>query len=209
MPGRFPAVFGIGLPKSGTTTLAHMLRTIGFDHAHYDTGLIGDIANGDLSGLGAAAAAHQSFEDWPWPMVYREVFELVPGAGFILTRRRTPEIWLDSLRRHTNRNPSEKSQHLRKKFFESDDPWADEEIYLEFYKAHLSSVRAFAREHDLPLLELCWEEGDDWAKLCSFLRVEVVSGDIPHSNSALENERYDRRLRRTLKRFANTLRKAP
>jgi hypothetical protein len=82
VPEKFTRIIGVGLPKTGTTTLASMLRQLGFDHAPYDAHLITAVAGGDFSALGQALAEHQSFEDWPWPLVYREVAKLAPGAGF-------------------------------------------------------------------------------------------------------------------------------
>lgn len=160
----------------------------------------GAVARGDFSALGQALAEHQSFEDWPWPLVYREVAKLSPEAGFILTRRASPQIWLGSLQKHTARYPSEQSRQLRQRFFGADDPWRQAETYLDFYQNHLDSVRSFMAERDLPFLELCWEEGSGWHDLCAWLGVPDVARPTPHSNSAVQQERFGRRVKRIMRR---------
>lgn len=199
MPGRFPKVFGVGLMKTGTSTLAQMLKVLGSDHAPYDLPLINAVAGGDRSGLADAIARHESFEDWPWPLVLDETVAMAPDAGFILTRRKSPEIWLQSVRGHVTRNTSENSRHLREMFFGTDDPWRDEAAYLAFYDNHLEHVRQVARDRGLPLLDLCWEEGDGWKQLCDWLEVDVVPCEVPHLNAAPKVPTFQRRVRRKLK----------
>jgi hypothetical protein len=37
-------------------------------------------------------------------------------------------------------------------------------------------------------LELCWENGDGFEKLCNFLNFDVPSVSIPHANKAADNQ---------------------
>ena len=49
------------------------------------------------------------------------------------------------------------------------------------YEQHNASVRAFfAAEAPHALLEVCWEEGDRWDRLCGFLNEPIPEQDFPH-----------------------------
>ena len=57
------------------------------------------LQGGERSGLAPMLAQYNSFEDWPRPLVYRDLPAL-PSKALMLTRRASPEIWLESLRKH-------------------------------------------------------------------------------------------------------------
>jgi len=96
-------VFGIGLNKTGTTTLGVCLKTLGFRHAPYDRELLYQIKAGDFAGVHEVADSYDSFEDWPWPLIYRELDARYPDARFVLTERISVDRWLDSLKNHSVR----------------------------------------------------------------------------------------------------------
>ena len=78
-------VFGIGWAKTGTTTLGDCFKILGFDHQSQDLGLVKDIGQGDLSQIMALAEQKETFEDWPWIILYKELDEAFPGSRFVLT----------------------------------------------------------------------------------------------------------------------------
>ena len=94
-------VFGIGLNKTGTTTLGTCLERLGYDHVSCRADLLADWRAGRKDTVFAVTDAHQSFEDWPWPLMYRDLSARYgTDAKFILTLRRSPEVWLRSLKMH-------------------------------------------------------------------------------------------------------------
>ena len=178
---RFSKVFGIGLPKTGTTTLSTMFKELDLNHAPYDLNLIHSIAKGSISGTHEFIERYDSFEDWPWPVLWHELVKRYPDAGFILTVRSTDRTWLNSLQKHTDRNPSLESTALRKKFFGAVDPWTEDAVFLEHYKRHNNAIRDLLGSSP-NFLEACWEHGDGWDCVTEFLGVDSVSKTVPHSN---------------------------
>lgn len=109
----------------------------------------------------------------------RDARERFPDARFVLTTRRDEATWLTSLTRHVARH-GRTSFNYRRHIYGVDDPAAHPERFLESYRGHNAAVREFfAREPDR-LLEVCWEDGDDWGRLCAFLGVPVPDMPFPH-----------------------------
>ena len=181
-------VFGIGLNKTGTSSLKVALRRLGYDHSPRRNALLRDMFDGDMSSIYADAETYESFEDWPWPLVYKEIFaKYGDSARYILTRRATPDIWLNSIRKHAERV---KAKMYRRKIFGYAYPHGVEQVYLDFYTRHLVEVRQFFADNNAShlLCELCWEEGDGWLELCDFLGEPLQKSDFPNSNSSMNAE---------------------
>lgn len=209
-------VFGIGLPKTGTTTLAAMLRQLGYKHAPYDKRLIQSVADGDLNPMWRCIESYQSFEDWPWPLVYAEVDAQVPNAIFVLTLRRDRLTWLSSAQRHNKANierygdkkKGDPASRLWGRYWPRVNTPNTPDKLLEIYDTHRAQVHAHFAERPDKLVELCWETGDGWPELCAFLGEPLVEGPVPHENSAeSRGKRLRPRLwRRGLRWAANQLR---
>lgn len=172
-------VFGIGLNKTGTTTLGVCLSQLGYRHTSFQRALLVDFVAGNPEPAFAVADQFDSFEDWPWPLMYRELDARFPRSKFILTLRASPEIWLESLKQHsTTTHPD---MHARKLAYGWDYPHGHEQEHLAFYRRHAEAVRAHFGSR---LLELTWEDGDGWEKLCGFLDKPVPDVPLPHANRA-------------------------
>jgi len=183
MSRKFEKLFGIGLPKTGTTTLGHCFEVLGYSKAPYDIQLIEEVAEGSCNRIPEYTQQWEAFEDWPWPVLYKNLSELYPNAGFILTVRQSKEAWLKSLQKHTNRNPNARSKRLRKLLYKSEDPWKDEQHYRDFYQHHTAAVQEhFAGRENF--LTLCWEDGSGWEEICSFTGDDIPKVPIPHMNNS-------------------------
>ena len=90
-------VIGVGLNKTGTKTLAYYLKQWGLRHRTYDLPSFHLYRDGEIAKLLDQMADWDSFEDWPWPLIYREIDERYPDARFVLTVRESPAIWYRSL----------------------------------------------------------------------------------------------------------------
>lgn len=174
-------MFGIGLNKTGTKTLAACLRQLGFAHLSYRRDLLQKVRDGKLKGVYRAIDAFESFDDWPYPLIYRELAGHYPDARFVLTLRTDADVWLGSLKRHALRTPP--FNHSRKLVYGRAYPQGNEAHFREFYRRHEREVRAhFAQHGPERLLVLCWERGDGWQELCGFLGLEVPDTPFPHEN---------------------------
>lgn len=175
-------VFGIGLNKTGTKTLGKCLSDLGYRHSSYDLTLLEQVRRGDLRELRNVVDSHDSFEDWPYPLVFDQLDVLYPGSRFILTRRRSPQVWLSSLEAHSLRTDPREGSRTRALAFGWPFPQLNPEAHIGFYEAHLARVRHYFRNRPNDLLEVCWEEQSSWDPICSFLDHPVPAHPFPHCN---------------------------
>ncbi|HSF91488.1 MAG TPA: sulfotransferase [Paracoccaceae bacterium] len=195
-------IFGIGLNRTGTSSLKKALRRMGYRVHPYSPSIVRRALAGDLEGALDATNQYDAFQDWPWPLIYKEIFEhFGSDAKFILTQRRTPEVWLNSLKNHSTRTGL---NNPRKAIYGHAYPHAAEAEYIAFYNRHLAEVRSFFKAQDAEdqLLEVCWDAGDGWVQLAGFLGHRPRRDAFPHVNKTSEasiegdEELYAENLRR-------------
>jgi Sulfotransferase domain len=177
----------IGLSKTGTSTLHHMLATLGYRVCGPRKDLLGRVRQGEFSALDDILEAYDAFEDWPWPLTYRHVLERYgERAKFILTVRTSSDRWLASLKAHGLRADPTKSMRLAYHYYR---PFGREEQFREMYDRHNDEVRRFFSDQPDRLLEFCLEKDDGWQKLCNFLGEPVPPVAVPHANQAAEQRK--------------------
>jgi len=90
-------IFGIGLSKTGTSSLAQALAILGFRTKDYPG--VAQYIPGDLSTLDPAMLdGHDALTDTPIPSLYPALDARYPGAKFILTVR-SMDGWLKSCKK--------------------------------------------------------------------------------------------------------------
>lgn len=178
-------VIGIGLPKTGTTTLGYCFRRFGFKHRTFDMDLAVQVKRNELAPVLREAEKYESFEDWPWFLLYRELDQKFPHSKFILTVRKDTPTYVTSLQGHHER------QGIRKDGFVKPH-WWDEVFGVEpaawdyswsaaRYERHNRAVlEYFGDRLDKDLLVVCWEQGDGWEKLSQFLNQRCPQEPFPH-----------------------------
>ena len=174
-------IFGIGLNKTGTTTLDKCGKKLGYKVKGCDRDLLIDFRAGEFQRFDSVIAEYDLFQDWPWPLMYRYLDETYPGSKFILTTRASDITWLESLKKHSMRTGA---KHCRLLASGYDYPHQNEISFLNQYNSHNHEVREYFSGRPNDFLEICWEKGDGWEKLCRFLDKEVPSIPIPHANKA-------------------------
>lgn len=98
-------IFCIGLHKTGTTALLQAFLRLGFRTCDGLAGASvaerGAFAShpDPMEWLGELIDDFQAFEDVPWPLLFRELYEEYPDGYFILTTR-SPESWIKSCVAH-------------------------------------------------------------------------------------------------------------
>jgi hypothetical protein len=99
-----------------------------------------------------------------------------PGSKFILTLRHMEE-WLDSRRRHVERNQrARQAGEYEGQFLTVDvDTWAEE------YRRHEAVVRTYFADRPADLLAFRPADGD-WEPLCTFLGRAVPDAPFPWEN---------------------------
>ena len=170
-------IVGVGFNKTGTKTLGVCLRHWGLKHMTFNKKVINYWRNGDYASLMQIVDDFDSFEDWPWPLIYEQIDAAFPGSKFILTRRKDSETWFTSLCNHADRTgPTVYREYV----YGHSMPHKHKKEHIEVYERHIHSVRKYFEGRPNDLLEVCWEEGDGWAELSTFLGQMSPGIAFPH-----------------------------
>lgn len=174
---RFNKVFGIGGPKTGTSSLGRALVLLGYQHHGWDEELHDRFLAGDVDAVLKAAAAGHTFEDGPWNMgdLYQRLDKEFPGSRFILTVRET-EAWSRSHESHFSARGSRKTNP---RVWKED---YDREAEVRAYLARNQEIVEYFRHRpdDLLVVDICAGEG--WEALCPFLGEAIPDVPFPHEN---------------------------
>lgn len=174
----FNKIFGIGLNKTGTTSLHQAFGTLNIRSFHYSAKLKEIIRYEKASGMPilSSLSNYKAFLDHPIETHFIELDQQYPGSKFILTIRDL-HSWLESRKKHVTRNqqdPNYKGNWLE----------IDINAWVRQWKKHHKAVREYFvnRKNDLIVMNII--EGDGWEKLCPFLGLTVPRKKFPHINSA-------------------------
>jgi hypothetical protein len=167
-------IFGIGLGKTGTTSLTKALEILGYSAIH-------GINIYELYGNASASTDNST------SVRYKELDILFPGSKFILTTRDLSE-WLSSFEEHSNKlvidslEAYERFEYswIRIKLFGKVE--FDKELFAQGYTRHYHDVHEYFRnrQQDILVLNICGGEG--WPKLCAFLNKPIPSVIFPNLN---------------------------
>lgn len=176
-------IIGIGLNKTGTKTLGECFTILGYNHHISCNGVAFNLwRKGSTDELMKIASVYDTFEDWPWPLLYREFDKYFPGSKFILTTRKNSETWYKSLCNHSiHTGPTE----YRKAIYGEYMPHDSKDKHIKFYESYNQTIRDYFHERPQDCLEVCWETGDDWSILCSFLNLPIPNIPFPHTNKGV------------------------
>lgn len=179
-------VFCVGLNKTGTTTFEAALRILGYRVTGPNKRHMQQVKRGRSESAMALSKQYDAFRDWPWPLLLEPLFARYgTDARYVLTVRKHPEVWLKSLKNHLLQDRIGKIIRPRFSVYGRRYPFGFEDEYLQYYEAHNERVREFFRRRDAEhvLLEVCWERGDGWPELCTFLGHETPDAPFPHVNA--------------------------
>lgn len=163
-------IFGIGLSKTGTTSLKEALTILGYKSIHYPWSML-DIHNHDAS------------LDIPVACRYKELDKLYPNSKFILTTRPFDEWILKRKKKPKDKEPQPKWK-LDTRILMYGSINYDEKLYTEAYHRHHNDVYDyFANRNDLLVLPLY--DKNKWELLCNFLNKEIPNLEYPWENKTL------------------------
>lgn len=189
-----PYIFGVGLNRTGSTSVMSALKTLGYR------------VHDGLRGIRSAAVRYVKYGDdrilhdfanlrcraWTdWPVhAYRDLQRIYPGSFWVLTVR-DPADWVPSYRwliarwryRIKKRGWSNMMEHelvVQKQLFGRAWP-GDDELRAGFER-HNREVETFLREKRERLLVFDVCGGDGWGKLCGFLGKPVPDKPFPWRN---------------------------
>jgi hypothetical protein len=175
-------IFGIGLNKTGTTSLHAAVQALGFTSLHWG-GLDGyrNIVRAHREGLPLLHHLPEDYDaimDIGWLTAnFHLADEQYPGSKFVLTTREI-EGWLDSRQRHVEKNIERQAQGL----YDGNFVTVDRTGWWHEYRTHHRKVLTYFadRPDDLLVLDIC--AGDGYEKLCPFLGLPMLDEPFPFQN---------------------------
>ncbi len=177
-------VFGVGLHKTGTKSLAQALRILGYRVTGPNGTRDPRIADNALDLALQMAPDFDAFQDNPWAVLFREMDQAFPRSKFVLTRR-PAERWISSVVRHFG----DQTTPMREWVYGRGCPLGNEDLYVARYRRHNEDVIAYFADRGEDLLVMDFEAGDGWDALCAFLRRPVPDVAFPHVNRATDRGR--------------------
>jgi hypothetical protein len=176
-----PRVFGIGLNKTGTSSLHRALELLGLRSLHWGGPPVRQAVEAAHAAgeplLSRLDPAYDAFSDvLPIARHFDVLDRQYPGSRFVLTVRDV-DRWVDSRRRHVEHNRVRAAAgEYTGTFLEVDEPgWRAE------WHDHLGRVRAYF-EGRTDFVEVDIAAGAGWAPFCRLLDVEEPDVPFPWEN---------------------------
>lgn len=205
-------IFGIGMPKTGTSSLNKALEILGFRSCHYpsDPTTVAELRDGNYK-----LSILQKFDaltDVPIPAIFAQLDSNWPDSKFILTVRDL-DSWLESCMNAPFNEPGAFPKAGTVRDFYRTLLYGcvgfNKERWAWVYEKHLILVKNhFAGEKKNQLLNLDITNGEGWEKLCPFLKVPIPDQEFPHANkrrNASINHRQS--AKRNVSRLRNLIKK--
>lgn len=175
-------IFGIGLSKTGTTSLSRALEMSGYKTRDYLG--ITRYSAGDLSSINLDEInSNDAFTDTPIPSFYKVLDVEYPNSKFILTIRNM-DAWLKSCKKQFTQKHADKQNTASNLLFM--DLYGctvfDEQKFRDGYENFVNGVLHYFKERPQDLLVLDITAEGSWEKLSPFLGKPVPDIPFPKSN---------------------------
>jgi len=175
-------IIGVGLNKTGTKTLRQYFTEMGLAHQTYNLEMFHHFQKGDFERLLQFMEDYDSFEDWPWPLFYKEIDQHFDDTVFILTTRKNPEIWYKSLcKMAIRRGPF---NDFEKYIYGYNMPHGRKKEHIDFYNKHNQEVLDYFKDRPHKLLQICWEDGSTAAEVAEFIGKPGLDFQEQHINKS-------------------------
>lgn len=172
-------VFVIGFQKTGTTSLEHALEHLEYRVYGGDKNLLKfDNRDALKDYIKDTLQNWDAVQDMPWPLFYKELYDLYPDAKYILTIRDS-EKWIRSVVTYfaSIRIP------LHQKIYHVPCAEGNESRYLEVYENINAEILVFFKDKpNFLIMEM--GRNFDYKTLCHFLNLEEIpQGNFPHARN--------------------------
>ncbi len=165
-------VFGIGLGRTGTKSLARAMCKLGYSCKH-GIRYVDDIVQYDFVN-DIAVSWRFDFLDYVYP-----------GSKFILTIRDFDDWIIASQsfsegRKVTRERPKGKLRRLENRYMLFKTIYFEKDKFIVGYKKFHDKVYNHFKDRPNDLLVMNIIKGDGWEKLCNFLGKEIPDFEFPH-----------------------------
>ena len=170
-------IFGIGLSRTGTTSLHIVLDKLGYKAIHYIPDLISDYDSEIVEQFDALL-------DTPIPSVYQYLDKKYPDSKFILTTR-NKEAWLNSMNWMFKHGKvlwawEDRLYDYHQRFYGTTN--FDEKILSRHFDLFHESVYAYFKDRTNNLLILNIDKGIQVENICYFLNKPLINIEFPKAN---------------------------
>jgi hypothetical protein len=173
-------VFGIGMFKTGTTSLGRCFEILGYKTLHgpwwpedimikdpwYKQPLKWSKHYQNIKNI---IKQYDAFQDYPWMFLFKETDFWFPNSKFILTTRKADKVASSDI-------------NMWKRMRKVSIP--PKKQFIERYNKHYSSVLDYFKKKN-NLLIVNFEKGDGWKEICQFLEKPIPDQPFPHLNKGL------------------------
>lgn len=169
-------VLVLGLPKSGTSTLATMMRMLGYKV----TGPNPYIKN--HKSLVQTFESYEAFQDYPWCFEYPVLLKNTDVKVIVL--KRDKEAWIKSFKKSYG---GERENYLSFKYMKLSKKLPDS-VFYDYHENYYLEALSFLKWHKIPYLEISLINLN-WKTVCNFLNKPVPKNmlgrvsKIPRVNS--------------------------
>jgi len=171
-------IWGVGLFRTGTSSLTRALRELGYDIVHPPRpALLPEMLEEikDTNGANDSPIAYQ----------YKELDKIFPDSKWILTTRHL-DTWLKSVEYFLSViYDSGEDDEIRTLLYGSRK--FDKEKYTKAWIKHHAEVEEYFKDRELLVMNMD-EGGFNWENLCNFLGKEIPNTPYPHDHT-MENVR--------------------
>ena len=178
-------VIGIGLPKTGTSSLNKILNNNGIKSIHFGSPACNEVRSKMLDGiytfdvLNRNRGITNAFE-----MVYPQVDKNYPNSKFIHTVREK-NSWLVSIKEHLERSISKgvDQRIMKHHLLTFGCYFYNEDRFSYVYDTHQQMVKEYFKDRPNDVLTVnIIEEHDCVKKICNFLEIPIKNASRVHIN---------------------------
>lgn len=177
---RFNKVFCIGMPMTGTSSLARALSILGVQTIGWlpQSEVLYQLEDGDLRL--PILKEKDGLTDLIGVRWYRELDRVYPGSKFVLTIR-DQDAWLNAIAELWNRDDSLKRKHAyyyyRISVFGCLNFLRDH--FADVYQDHVRNAQAYFVNRPEQFLVMSAYQSEAWETLCPFLEMEIPGEPFP------------------------------
>lgn len=181
MAGQKQKVFGVGMHRTGTTSLRSAMPTLGYKTVkpwrwtgRYNNTLKSENVLADAFYL---AANYDAAIYMPFMTFYKELYAAYPDAKFVLTER-NEDAWIKSMVHFFGKRNWPEVRFV----FGCDATPENEEMLRTVFRRHNREVKSFFEDKPGSLLVMNLSKGDGWMELCDFIGADIPNAKFPRSN---------------------------